>query len=170
MGQKHKKSPTESYLQEKDTFFVPKTPKNEFLCNVELLLSGGIYKRRLSDKIAIGIGFNLLGVAAGIPWFNGDNLGAETPKTGFILSYKINKKLYYEFFPQFVIFLNSFNDFNTESYNSYGVENGLFLKLKKFDLGITIYSGRILDNYPKHEWKWTTYNSLIVLRKSIKQW
>jgi len=178
VGQKTKHSPTDDYLQTKDTTYLPKTPKNELSCDFELILSSNLtYKRIISDKIAIGVtgglGFALVNV-----WNRKGNeepvtsvekitqkMEIEGVKIGLIVNYQINKYIYYEFSPQITSFVN----FDVGGDSFLGIKNSLFFSVKKFYLGFSSFAGSSIINQ-NSDTGFVLYTSLLILRVPIKKW
>ena len=172
MGQKTKHSPTDDYLQTKDTTYLPKTPKNELSCDFELILSSNLtYKRRISDKIAIGVTGKLIGFAVGVPLFfkNSDlNYGLDVINFGLLMDYKISTRFYWEGTAQAIGFFDGVSDSFEITYSIFGLKNGIFFKFKHIDLGWNIFIGNVRqDTYGKPNGL-AIYSSFLILRISLK--
>jgi len=181
VGQKTKHSPTDDYLQTKDTTYLPKTPKNELSCDFELLVALSCnYHRIINDKLKIGVSLGA-GLKMGIPIkYGNSDFGPDGLKAGLLLNYHFSKKWSYEFLLQCAVFATIGT---TEplpeldiDINSFGVNSGIFFHLKKCQLGFRVFTGRsnIFErrNYETQSYEnfndFTVYTSLLILRVPLK--
>ncbi|MGB0882847.1 MAG: hypothetical protein ACPGSO_07820 [Vicingaceae bacterium] len=158
--------------------------KNQIDLDVELLLSANCsYKRSVSERIALG-GIVGLGFPVNFSWNNQKefeirNVIAESFNIGPILRYKISEKWKYEFSPQYSVFSTPNGtdgialDLET---SAFGIKNGIYLKLNKVELGVSLNVGYINIGYKKTKaeivrfYSWTVYNSFLKLRIPLKIW
>ncbi|PKP50896.1 MAG: hypothetical protein CVT95_02150 [Bacteroidetes bacterium HGW-Bacteroidetes-12] len=178
VGQSDKHSPTQSYLQTKDPSYTPKTPKNEFSCDFELILSSNLtYKRKISDKIKIGVTGKLVGFAVGILLSNNTKYDGQSKfdgaldliNFGLIMDYKVTNRFYIELSPQIAGFVEGSSATFEITFTMIGLKSGVFVAFNRFDLGWTLLVGYMSDgdNFSNGL---SLYSSLIILRIPLKKW
>jgi hypothetical protein len=152
-------------------------PKNKISCDFEFLAVSFSYHRKISSKLSIGGTFNFYGLALGIPWYNKRGIGIEFYKVGLIFSYEFIKNWSYEVSPQFVGLSDGSPDGLQVTNNGIGVKNELFKKWGRVEFGVSVFVGKVNNGFDFDDegntlqiYKWTTYNSFLIIRVPLTKW
>ena len=157
--------------------------KNQIDLGIEILAPSFSYRRKTSNKTSIGISSGF-GFPIAFPWnnrreLNFRNVVAESFHIGLILNYKISEKWDYVFSPQYSIFSSSdgSDGLNLDpELSTIGARNTIFIRVKKIQIGISLYIGYLNIGYREdgleitYFRKLTMYNSFFKLRIPLKQW
>ena len=152
--------------------------KNQLGKSFEILGAGISYKRRINEKVMLGLG---LGAGYSIVLgkkrtefkyeeypneFYSDDLGLETYRLGLILEYEINKWLNYEFKSETAGVTES-PDFSGNMYIN--IKNGIFFRVKKARIGFDISIGKEIYNQNGND-SWVYYIKPLIFQFPIKRW